>query len=234
MRNVRTESFLFRVVACLGAAGLLFNALACSSDTRQVEAPPPSPEANTARAAGASLQAPTLATFKSELGDSKAQIDGALATLNKLTDPRTPASELRGTYDTYADQLARITQHAQQMKQEAERMRDSRAAYFAKWEEKAAEIDNPSIRASAEARKNRLRASHDRITTASLAARDAYEPFMRDLQDVRKFLATELSPATTSMLGDVSKKANADGATVKQKIDAVITELDTVTGTGAQ
>jgi hypothetical protein len=77
-----------------------------------------------------------------------------------------------------------------------------------------------------------LRARHERITTASLAARDAFGPFMRDLQDVRKFLATELSPATTSMLGDVSRKANADGANVKQKIDAVIVELDAVAGGG--
>jgi hypothetical protein len=220
---------------CLGAAALLLNAVGCGSDSRQVEAPPVQPADNSARAAGASMQAPTLDTFKAELTDKKAQIDGALATLNKLTDPRTPASELRGTYDTYADQLARITQHSQQMKQEAERMRDERAAYFARWEDKAAEIDNPSIRASAEARKNRLRAAHDRITTAALAARDSYDPLMRDLQDVRKFLATELSPATTAMLGDVGKKANADGANVKQKIDAVIAELDAVTsGTGAQ
>jgi hypothetical protein len=109
-------------------------------------------------------------------------------------------------------------------------MRDARATYFAKWEAKNAEIDNPAIRASAEARQARLRAAHERITTASLAARDAYEPFMKDLNDIRKFLATEVSPQSTAMMADATRKANADGAVVKRKIDAVTAELDAVIG----
>jgi hypothetical protein len=172
--------------------------------------------------------ASSLESLKSDLTDSKSQIDAALGSLNKLTDPKTPAADLRGTYDAYSDQLARITQNSEKLRAEAEAMRNERAAYFARWEEKAATIDNPSIRASADARKARIRSGYERITTASLTAKDAYDPFMRDLQDVRKFLGGDLSPASVSMLGDVSKKANADGANVKQKIDAIIAELDAV------
>lgn len=224
----------------LFATAALMIASGCGSDTRQVEAPPPSQSqavsqsANSARAARASMAAPTLDSFKADLTEGKSQIDAALASLNRLTDPKTPASDLRPAYDAYSDQLARITQQAEKIKREADTMRDARSSYFAKWEAKAAEIDNPTIRASAENRKARLRAAHDRITSKSLEARDAYEPLMRDLQDVRKFLAAELSPATASMLGDVSTKASASGANVKQKIDAVIAELDTVTSGSPQ
>jgi hypothetical protein len=180
------------------------------------------------------MPTPSVAQFKAELIQGNADIDKVLATLGKLTDPQTPPAELRSTFDAYSDQLARMTQRSEQLRREAEQMRDSRAAYFAKWEEKAAEIDNPSIRASVEARKARLRAAHDRITTGALAARDAYEPFMRDLQDVRKYLAADLSPSSVQMLGDVGKKANTEGAVVKQRVNAVVAELDAVEGNELQ
>jgi hypothetical protein len=203
------------------------------SQTLPVKAPPVQQDA-AARTSAAVMQAPSAGQFKSELTQSKSEIDRLVATLGALTDPNTPPSALRPTYDAYADQLARMTQRSQQMKREAEQMRDARAAYFAQWEEKAAQIDNPSVRASAEAGKARLRAAHERITSASLAARDAYEPFMRDLQDVRRYMAADLSPTSLQMLGDVGKKAGADGATVKQRIDAVIAELDAVEGGAPQ
>jgi chromosome segregation ATPase len=204
-----------------------------SSDTRPVKAPPVQEDA-VARTSGAMMQAPSVEQLKADLTQSKSEIDRLLGTLGMLTSPNTPPSALRPTYDAYADQLARMTQRAEQMKREAEQMRDAQAAYFARWEAKAAQIDNPSVRASAEARKSRLRSAQDRITSASLAARDAYEPFMRDLQDVRKYLGAELTPTSVQMLGDVDKKATADGAVVKQRIDAVIAELDAVDRGDAQ
>src|SRR6185503_1292794 len=111
---------------------------------------------------------------------------------------------------------------------EAEAMRAKRNEYFARWEEKVSEIDNPNIRASAEAKRARLRESHDRITTASAQAKDAYEPFMRDLQDTRRFLGGDLNRQSVSMLGEVQKKATANGATVKEKLGVVIRELDAI------
>jgi len=213
----------------------LFSLLGCASDTRQVDAPPPhpaQPAAAAQNAAAAPSPAPSLESLRSDLSESKNQIDAALASLTRLTDPKTPQTELRPTYDAYADQLARITQHSEKLKREAEAMRASKAEYFAKWDQKAEQIDNPSIRASADARRARMRAGYERITEASLAAKEAYQPFMKDLQDVRRYLGAELSRDNATMLEGVSRKANADGVTVKQKIDTVIAELDAVNGAG--
>jgi hypothetical protein len=228
MRNDRNVQLLKWCSTALTAA----LACGCGSDSRPVKAPPVQAQTvqaeSTARTSSAMVPSPSLAQLKGELVQGNADIDKVLGTLHMLTDPQTPPSELRPTYDAYSDQLARMTQRSAQVRRDAEQMRDSRDAYFAKWEEKAATIDNPSVRASAEARKSRLRAAHERITTNALAARDAYEPFMRDLQDVRKYLASELSPTSVQMLGDVSKKADADGAVVKQRVNAVIRDLDAV------
>lgn len=167
-----------------------------------------------------------ISGFKQGLIQSEQQIDGTLAALATLTDPAT--TDLRGAYDKYCDQLARMRQHEQTMKTEADAMKASRAEYFGAWEDKASEIDNPTIRASAEARRKRLRDAHERITTAAGEARDAYVPFMKDLEDIRKYLAADLTKSSVADLGDAAKKVQASGSAVRGKIDAVITTLDSV------
>jgi hypothetical protein len=205
-----------------------------SSDTRQVNAPPVQQEsaldAGAAAPAASKLGAPSVAEFKTNLLACKEQIDKTLAALADVTNPNTP--DLRGAYDKYGDQLARTEAQAMDVKKEAAAMRSARQAYFARWEARASEIENPTIRASAEARRQRLRDAHERIITDSEQLRDSYEPLMKDLQDVRKFLAADLSRQSVSMLGDVNRKSQADGAVVKQKIDAIVAELDQVEAGG--
>jgi hypothetical protein len=192
---------------------------------------------SSARPAGASVStsaAPRAATlaptgmeaYRAGIVASQEQIDKTLAALADLTDPT--QTDIRGAYDRYCDQLARMDDHARIMKTEADSMRASRDQYFGKWEEKVTEIDNPTIRASAEARRKRLRDAHERIVTTSGAARDAYEPFMKDLQDIKKFLASDLSKNAVADIGDAAKKVQADGATVKDKLAAVVATLDSV------
>ena len=159
---------------------------------------------------------------------SQAQIDKTLADLAALTDPS--QQDLRGAYDKYTDDLARMEHHANDMRGQADAMRSQRDAYFVRWEEKAAEIDNPTVRASAEARRTRLREAHAQIATATGEARDAYVPFMKDLQDIKKYLAADLSKATVADMGEAAKKVQTDGATVKAKLDTLGKTLDAVQG----
>jgi hypothetical protein len=215
----------------LAAASMLV--LGCESDTRPVSAPPVQQQSQARPVvSSAEPQTPSLDAMRAHLVTSKRQIQSVLGTLSQITDPKTPAGDLSKLFKTYSDQLADINDNSKRLHREADAMRASQQAYFAKWEDKMTQIDNPSIRASAEERKTRLRAEYDRITSASIAAKEAYDPFMRDLEDLRKYLAKDLTPTGTAMLGDVSKKSSADGAVVQSKIDALIAELDTANGSG--
>jgi hypothetical protein len=230
-------------VVAATAVGTVGGALAgCGgSDTRDVQAPPSQQKSNrpvtasgagagsgsqAAQGASAAMGASSIAQMRQDLVAGQQQIDRTLASLRKLTDPST--TDLRGAYDEYSNNLARMNDHSEKVSREANAMRNDRNAYFAQWEAKLTEIENPTIRASAEQRRNKLRQSHERITTLSGEARDAYDPFMRDLQDVRKFLGGDLSRQSVSMLGDVQRKAAASGATVNQKIAAIVAELDAI------
>ena len=224
--------------AALLSCVLLGFAAGCGSDSRPPNPPPAQPKtssssantsANTSMARSDSLASPTMDAFRADLVQSQHQIDSVTASLADMTSPS--QTDLRAAYDKYCDQLARMQQHSETMRREADAMRASRDSYFGTWEQKLTDIDNPTIRASAEARRRRLRDAHERITTTSLAARDAYQPFMKDLQDVRKYLAADLSKSSVADLGDASRKVQGDGAAVRDKIGAVIRVLDEVQGT---
>ena len=173
--------------------------------------------------------AQTAAQFRNDLVQAKSQVERTLASLTSLTDPN--QSDLAGAYKRYSDDLMRMNQHAAHTRSEAKAMQDARDAYFARWEQKAASTDNPAIRADAEARRDALRASQQRLTTSTGELRDAYDPFMRDLEEVRTFVGKDLSKDTTSVLGTVTKKAQQDGQVVNQRIDAVIADLDSLKST---
>jgi hypothetical protein len=215
------------MVGTLGIAMAM--AVGCSSHEK-VQAPPPSKKSTTAAPAGTKA-APSISPmqqFRNDLVAGEQQIDATLKSLNTLSDPKT--TDLRAAYDDFTNQLARTNDAADTIKREANAMRTARDQYFANWEEKVTEIDNPTIRASAEARRARMRDAQERIVSKSMAVRDSYEPFMKDLQDVKKYLGPDLSKDSIADIGDAVKKVQTDGTIVKQKIDAVVAELDAVQG----
>jgi|SRR5688572_4950944 len=240
MTRINTHPFLTIVAAALSASALVAVA-GCGSDSKPVDAPPPrSPSASGSSSSSSSSSSASVAArprpatpaeasleaYRSRLVAGQEQIDKTLASLSELTAPN--QTDIRGAYDRYCDDLARMVEHSETMKREAESMRATRDEYFGKWEEKVTEIDNPTIRQSAEARRKRLRDAHERIISTSGAARDAYEPFMKDLQDIKKFLANDLSKGGIADLSDAARKVQGDGAVVKQKIGDIITTLDSV------
>ena len=236
LRTISTPAF----TTLLSALAIIL--AGCGSDSRPVNAPPPRettppPSASSTyppppRTSTATLtpNSASLAEFRAGLVESQRQIEVTLNSLEELTSPRT--TDLRGAYNRYCDNLARMNHHAVTLRREADAMRASRDQYFGRWEQRVTEIDNPTIRNSAEARRKRLRDAHERIITTSGEARDAYGPFMKDLQDIKKFLSTDLSRGAIADLGDASKKVLSDGTVVNDRIGAVIQTLDSVQGDG--
>lgn len=224
-------TFARRFSISAATSAMMAVAIAGCSSSSEVKAPPPPKEQPNSSAATAGAKGATaLESFRSDLVASQGQIDSVLAALAELNNPAT--TDLRTSFNKYTDQVARMKQHEDTMKREAEAMRAQRSEYFAAWEAKMSEIDNPTIRASAESRRRMLRDNQEKVATTSAAARDAYIPFMKDLQDVRTYLEQDLSRSSIADIGDAVKKVNADGQGVRGKIGEVIVVLDKIQAGG--
>jgi hypothetical protein len=184
--------------------------------------------ASAAGGAAAAKQAVTPEQLRKNLVAGKDQVDRTLQSLSQLTDPNT--GDLQTAYKNYGTQVDRMKQHAAQTKVDADAMRQTREAYFAKWDQRISQTDNPTIRAEAEATRARLRSGQDKLIADSALAKEAYDPFITDLEDVRKFLANDVTKDAISVLSPTAKKAQENGKLLKQRIDTLVADLDSIEG----
>jgi len=208
-------------------------AAAKQADASAAEAKAKAAEGDTALTAAAvgaaaAKHAESAQQLRVDLIASKDQVDRSLASLTDLTDPN--QTDLTAAYKRFNDQLTRMNQQSQKVKVEADQMRQARDAYFAKWDARLAATDNPTIRAEAESKRARLRAGQEKIAADAARAREAFQPFIIDLEDTRKFVGTDVSKESVSVLGPTVKKAQQDGAVLKDRLDVLIADLDAIEG----
>jgi hypothetical protein len=207
-------------------------AKSAEADAKAAEAKAKSAEADAAAISAAAVgaaavkHAESAQQLRADLVASKDQVDRSLAALKDLTDPN--QADLTAAYKRFNEQVTRMNQQSQKVKIEADAMRQAREAYFAKWDARLAATENPTIRAESESKRARLRAGQEKIAADAASAREAYQPFIIDLEDTRKFVGTDVSKEAVSVLGPTAKKAQQDGTLLKQRLDTIIADLDAI------
>jgi hypothetical protein len=181
-----------------------------------------------AAAAVAAKQAVTPEQLRRNLVAGKDQVDRTLQSLSALTDPT--QADLQGAYKRFGQQVDRMKQHAAQTKVDADAMRQTREAYFAKWDQRISQTDNATIRAEADAMRTRLRSGQEKLIADSALAKEAYDPFVADLEDARKFLSGGVTNDAIAVLAPTARKAQENGKLLKQRLDALVADLDAIEG----
>ena len=98
-------------------------------------------------------------------------------------------------------------------------------AYIAKWQKEMETVQDPSIKASLQQRRDAMSANFQKVRNSAQGVREAYQPFLAQLKEIQKALSVDLSPAALPGLKPSMEKANAQGQTLKQKIAEVKSEL---------
>lgn len=155
---------------------------------------------------------------------ARAQIDVTLATLNGLVSQA--SGDLRPGFERFRDQIPQNRAWADRITRRADKMRFRGDEYFQKWEEELAYIHNVDIRNLGQERRAKMLESYNRASGQMRAARDAYGAFMSDLLDIQRFLANDLTRQGVAAIAKTVTKTNDDAATVSQKLDNVVLELD--------
>jgi hypothetical protein len=163
----------------------------------------------------ASQAASSMQKTRAEVQKTSDQIDVTLKALNDLVEK--PQANLRPQYQAFTGTIEGLKAQANLVKTRADEMRAQGTAYFKDWEQ------DPDAPISPE-----LKASYGNIAGEFTKARDAFNPFLDSLADIQKFLGMDLTGSGIVGVGDLAKQANANGAEVKARIQAVSKELDTV------
>lgn len=170
-----------------------------------------------ASATGAGIEA-----LKTELAAAKERLDASVSALDKVVaaeDPSVP-------YEEFSHALADMEGQADTIRAQAEAVRSAGDAYFSEWEAKLASFTNEDMRAMSEKRRADLVASFDEINAASQKTKDAYEPLMTNLNDIKEYLGLDLSAASVGGIRNQVAQVKDGAGKVKETIDNLLGALD--------
>jgi hypothetical protein len=105
-------------------------------------------------------------------------------------------------------QLTNMVGQVQLIATRARAMQQRGDAYFADWEARTGEIQDPEKRASAESRYAARKRSYDRITANLQEARANFEPLLSDLSQIQKLLEDRPDMAKVAAAKNVFMHAN--------------------------
>jgi hypothetical protein len=94
-------------------------------------------------------------------------------------------------------------------------------------------MQSKEIRSGLTERRAAVKKNYDALTELAQKTRDAYDPFLRDLQEIKKALSIDMSKGGVSALQPAFSRAHADGQALGAQIDALNAKLaQTLSGLG--
>jgi Skp family chaperone for outer membrane proteins len=156
--------------------------------------------------------------FDKALTQASTQIDTTLASMNAVSTAS--GGDMASKYKDFSSQVKKLEDMSKKAKSQAQKSSEQREEYLKQWQASQAKIQNPELQKASEARRNELMPKIEAIKTSLGAARDAFTPFMQDLNDLVLYLGNNLSAGGMTGAAPLMEKCNTAGTTVKTNIAA--------------
>jgi hypothetical protein len=160
-----------------------------------------------------------------EMTKGREQVQAALDALDVL---HTEGANLRKQYASFSKNVDAMAKTKDRVVARIDDMGARRDAYLQDWQKKIKGVSSPEIQAHMEARRAEVERILDSSRPAREAARDAFLPFLANLQDVDKLLSLDLSPAGVEAAASFTESAVASGKSVLTALDAFLGSLEAV------
>lgn len=163
--------------------------------------------------------------LRSALVDEKAQVDKTLIAMSAVTQSQ---GELVPVFQTYVQSLSDLQAARQKSKAAADDMREKARGYITGWEVEVYGVSDTALREQAERRRNEVRRDYSGITDSLRGVQTAYDTFQTRSEDLRRFLANDLTRAGIEAASTAGNQTSTAGTELKSRIDATLGNLDTV------
>lgn len=146
---------------------------------------------------------------------------GALTALTKQTK-----GDLHPAYNAFCAELPRTETAAASTRTRAQWMAGDGRQYFKGWQKTVDSIANESLRKKAQKRLDAARASYDKVEASLQKAGAKFGPFLSDLTDIQKTLATDVTAGGVKGIKGTVRSANWNHQYVDSAINSAIKEMD--------
>lgn len=165
----------------------------------------------------------TLKDTRAEFVAGKADVSKATMRLGTL---QAKPADLTPAFHDYQDSVAAVKRRAAVVQRRVQNMRLNADAYSQGWSTTAQEISDPSLRDLSAAQNEGARARFQKIDADAQEVRDAYDPFVTQLDDLEKYLSNLLTASSIDQAAPMFDSVRSRGNELTGKIDALIAEMD--------
>ncbi len=159
-----------------------------------------------------------------ETSRTDAQLKATLAAINALTAQK--EGDLRPAYNTYCSEVSKTESAAGWTKTRAQWMASDGRKYFQDWQNTVNGIANDSLRKKSQKRLDAVRVNYDKVELSLQQASERFRPFLSDLGDIQKALATDVTAGGVKAIKSTVRSANWNHQYVDRAIKSALKEMD--------
>ena len=159
-----------------------------------------------------------------ETSRTDAQLKATLEAINGLTKQK--KGDLRPAYNTYCAEVARTGSAADWTRTRVKWMGSDGRKYFQDWQTTVNSIANESLRKKSQKRFDAVQANYNKVEESLQLAAEKFRPFLSDLTDIQKTLASDVTPGGVKALKSTVRSANSNHEDVDKAIKSALKELD--------
>ena len=158
-----------------------------------------------------------------ETSRTSGQLGATLTTLNDLT--KQTKGDLRPTYDKFCAEVTRTQAAAATTRTRAQWMQTDGKQYFKTWQDTINGIANESLRKKAQKRLNAVQEDYTEVEASLVLAGQKFTPFLSDLADIQKALATDVTAGGVKAIRGTVRSANWNHQFVDKAIKSALKNL---------
>jgi hypothetical protein len=158
-----------------------------------------------------------------ETSRTDAQLNATLSALNALTDQK--KGDLRPAYNAFCAEVTKTEAAAGWTRTRIQWMAGDGRQYFKDWQTTISGIVNKSLQKKAQKRLDAVKVSYDKVEASLTKAGEKFKPFLSDLGDIQKALATDVTAGGVKAIKSTVRSANWNEQYVDAAVKSALKEM---------
>jgi hypothetical protein len=159
-----------------------------------------------------------------EASRTSEQLKATLSALNALTAQK--KGDLRPAYNNYCSEVTKTEAAAGWTRTRVQWMGGDGRKYFQDWQGTISGISNESLRKKAQKRMDAVRKDYDKVEMSLVSAGEKFKPFLSDLGDIQKALATDVTAGGVKAIKSTVSSANWNLQYVDKAVKSALKDMD--------
>jgi hypothetical protein len=151
------------------------------------------------------------------------QLKATMSALNALT--KQTKGDLRPAYTAYCAEVAKTESASTWTKTRIQWMAGDGRKYFQDWQNTVKSIANASLQKKAQKRLDTVKVSYDKVEESLKMAGEKFKPFLSDLGDIQKALATDVTAGGVKAIKGTVSSANWNQQFVDKATKSALKEM---------